>query len=116
MGKRKIAFVVSLILMIVSSAFVGIYGLLLAGPGAIVLTEHYIFPRIGLQRYWAHRKHMGLSWPAAVAWLGSIALAQQAADKIATSQFYVFKNKGHHVQYTAQAEFCDLLDNFLNSR
>ena len=34
--------------------FVGIYGLLLVPVGAFVFAEHWIFPRIGLTRYWAH--------------------------------------------------------------
>lgn len=70
--------------------FVGIYGLLLAPPGAIVLTEHYIFPRIGLQRYWAHRRKLGLSWPAAIAWGASIALALGLERSGTLHLFYLF--------------------------
>ena len=70
--------------------FVGIYGLLLAPPGAIVLTEHYIFPRIGLQRYWAHRRHLGLNWPAAIAWGSSLALALGLERSGTLHLFYLF--------------------------
>jgi NCS1 family nucleobase:cation symporter-1 len=70
--------------------FIGIYGLLLAPPGAIVLTEHYIFPRIGLQRYWAHRRKLGLNWPAAIAWGASIALALGLERSGALHLFYLF--------------------------
>ncbi len=55
--------------------FVGIYGLLLMPVGAIVFVEHWIFPRIGFTRFWASRKGLTVSWPALVAWLGSVALA-----------------------------------------
>jgi cytosine permease len=55
--------------------FVGTYGLLLMPVGAIVFVEHWIFPRIGLTRFWASRKGLTVSWPALVAWLGSVALA-----------------------------------------
>jgi cytosine permease len=55
--------------------FVGTYGLLLMPVGAIVFVEHWIFPRIGLARFWASRKGLTVSWPALVAWLGSVALA-----------------------------------------
>jgi cytosine permease len=55
--------------------FVGVYGLLLMPVGAIVFTEHWIFPRIGLTRFWASRKGLVVNWPALVAWLGSVALA-----------------------------------------
>jgi NCS1 family nucleobase:cation symporter-1 len=70
--------------------FVGVYGLLLAPPGAIVLTEHYIFPRIGLQRYWVHRRKLGMSWPAAIAWGGSIALALGLERSGTLHLFYLF--------------------------
>ena len=43
--------------------------------GAIVVVEHWIFPRIGLTHFWASRKGLRVSWPALVAWLGSVALA-----------------------------------------
>jgi cytosine permease len=55
--------------------FVGIYGLLLVPAGAVVLTEHWVFPRIGLTRYWAHYRNKLLNWPALVAWVAGMALA-----------------------------------------
>jgi NCS1 family nucleobase:cation symporter-1 len=55
--------------------FVGTYGLLLMPVGAIVFVEHWVFPRIGFARFWASRKGLVVSWPALVAWLGSVALA-----------------------------------------
>ncbi len=53
-------------------SFVGIYGILLLPVGAIVVTEHWIFPVIGLKRYWAE----GKTWnaPALLSWAISIAL------------------------------------------
>ncbi len=54
--------------------FVGLYGLLLVPIGAIVFTEHWIFPLIGFQRYWVSRKNLVISWPALASWaLGLIA-------------------------------------------
>jgi NCS1 family nucleobase:cation symporter-1 len=55
--------------------FVGVYGLLLMPVGAIVFVEHWVFPRIGLTRFWASRKGLVVSWPALVAWLGSVGVA-----------------------------------------
>jgi cytosine permease len=52
--------------------FVGLYGLLLAPAGAIVLTEHWLFPRIGLTRYWTTAQGRRLNWPALVSWLVAI--------------------------------------------
>ena len=55
--------------------FVGIYGLLLMPVGAIVVVEHWIFPRIGLTQFWAARKRMVLNWPALAAWVVSLGCA-----------------------------------------
>ena len=55
--------------------FVGIYGLLLVPMGAIVVAEHWIFPRIGLTQYWAQNRKLRFSWPALATWLIVIILA-----------------------------------------
>lgn len=55
--------------------FVGLYGLLLAPPGAIVITEHWLFPRLGLRRYWAEQRGRLLNLPALAAWAAGMALA-----------------------------------------
>lgn len=55
--------------------FVGLYGLLLAPVGAIVLAEHWIFPRIGLTRYWSSYRNSALNWPALVSWMATITFA-----------------------------------------
>ena len=48
--------------------FVGLYGLLLVPVGAIVFTEHWIFPKIGFTRYWVSKKKLFVSWPALASW------------------------------------------------
>jgi len=55
--------------------FVGIYGLLLMPVGAIVFTEHWIFPKLGLTQYWASKKKLLLSWPALLSWAIAITAA-----------------------------------------
>jgi cytosine permease len=55
--------------------FVGLYGLLLVPAGAIVVTEHWLFPRIGLTCCWAHYRRLALNWPALAAWAAGMALA-----------------------------------------
>jgi NCS1 family nucleobase:cation symporter-1 len=55
--------------------FVGLYGLLLMPAGAIVVTEHWLFPRLGLPRYWASRKNLLLNTPALVSWLIALGTA-----------------------------------------
>ncbi len=56
-------------------SFVVIYGLLLVPAGAIVMTEHWLFPRFGLTRYWAQQRGRSLNWPALVAWAAGMASA-----------------------------------------
>jgi len=55
--------------------FVGLYGLLLVPAGAIVVTEHWIFPRIGLHRYWASSKGLLLNRAAMISWVVAIGFA-----------------------------------------
>ena len=43
-------------------------GLLVVPVGAIVFTEHVIFPRIGFTRYWANFKQLSRSVPAIASW------------------------------------------------
>jgi NCS1 family nucleobase:cation symporter-1 len=52
--------------------FVGIMGLLLAPIGAVIVTEHWLFPRLGLTRYWANYSGRFINWAAIVAWGGSL--------------------------------------------
>ncbi len=69
--------------------FVGTYGLLLMPVGAIVFVEHWIFPRLGWTQFWASRKGLVVSWPALVAWLGSLAWAVTAWQTGAIHLFFL---------------------------
>jgi cytosine permease len=70
--------------------FVGIYGLLLAPAGAIVLTEHWIFPRIGFTRYWTAARGALLNWPALISWGVGIAVALGLERTGTLHLFYLF--------------------------
>jgi cytosine permease len=70
--------------------FVGLYGLLLAPAGAVVLAEHWLFPRLGLTRYWAHYQGKALNWPALVAWVGSVAVGLALERAGVLHLFYLF--------------------------
>lgn len=70
--------------------FVGLYGLLLCPAGAIVITEHWIFPRIGYTRYWAARKGLQLNWPALAAWGAAVVLALALERSGTLHLFYLF--------------------------
>ncbi|WP_111641869.1 purine-cytosine permease family protein [Marinimicrobium alkaliphilum] len=55
--------------------FVGLMGLILAPVGAVIVAEHWLFPRLGLTRYWNHYRGGYLNWPALLAWVLSLAAA-----------------------------------------
>jgi len=55
--------------------FVGIYGLLLAPVGAIVIVEHYVFPKFGYTRYWISIQEKLLNWPALLSWITAVVVA-----------------------------------------
>ncbi len=55
--------------------FVALYNLLLMPVGAIVVVEHWIFPRIGYSQFWSSRKGQALNAPALIAWVLPVALA-----------------------------------------
>ena len=69
--------------------FVGVYGLLLSPIGAIVLTEHWIFPRLGWQRYWATRGASALNLAAALAWLGALGVGL-LLQRVGVHLFFLF--------------------------
>jgi NCS1 family nucleobase:cation symporter-1 len=55
--------------------FVGIMGLMLAPVGAVIVTEHWIFPRIGFTRYWSHYRKNTTNFAAVITWVVSLLLA-----------------------------------------
>lgn len=55
--------------------FVGLMGLIIAPLGAVLVTEHWIFPRIGKTRYWARYRRLNTNMAAVVAWLLSLLIA-----------------------------------------
>lgn len=61
--------------------FVSIMGLILAPIGAVIVTEHWIFPRFGLTRYWSSYAQQNTNWAAIIAWGGAliVAIASYAA-------------------------------------
>lgn len=50
-------------------------GLMLAPVGAVIVTEHWIFPRIGFTRYWNKYRGNTMNIPAVATWFASLALA-----------------------------------------
>ncbi len=56
-------------------SFVAIYGLLLMPVGSIVFVEHWIFPLLRWNRFWASRCGLHFNVPALIAWWGSLLAA-----------------------------------------
>ena len=55
--------------------FVGIMGLTLAPVGAVIVTEHWLFPRLGMTRYWSRYKGARLNTAALIAWVTGLVSA-----------------------------------------
>lgn len=70
--------------------FVGLYGLLLVPVGAIVFTEHWIFPKIGLTQFWCEKKKLVMSWPALISWIAGLVFALVLYKVVGASLFYLF--------------------------
>jgi len=70
--------------------FVGYYGLLLMPVGAIVFTEHWIFPKIGFTQMWADKRKLIVSWPALLSWGIAIAVAISLETTDTLHLFFLF--------------------------
>lgn len=70
--------------------YVFIYGLLLMPVGAIVFTEHWFFPRLGLMRYWAHYRKVWASWPALATWGVAVGCSLALYLTQAMHKFFIF--------------------------
>jgi purine-cytosine permease-like protein len=53
---------------------VAYYGLFFMPLGAFIFIDYWVFPRIGLQQYFAEKRRLLASWPAAVGWFGSFGI------------------------------------------
>ena len=56
-------------------SLVGIMGLMLVPVGAIIVTEHWIMPKLGMTRYWSSYRKNNTNIAAVVTWFASLALA-----------------------------------------
>ncbi|MCW5981297.1 MAG: hypothetical protein KIT09_24650 [Bryobacteraceae bacterium] len=54
--------------------YVAIYGLVLMPVGAIVLAEHWIFPKLGIEQYRARKYGWIMNWRALAVWFGTLAV------------------------------------------
>jgi cytosine permease len=54
--------------------YVAIYGLVLMPVGAIVFTEHWIFPLLGIEQLRAEKRGWAFNWAVLAVWLGTLAV------------------------------------------
>jgi len=55
--------------------FVALYGLVLIPMGAVIVADHYIVPRLGLQQYYAEQKKINFNLAAAATWFIMLTVA-----------------------------------------
>ena len=62
--------------------FIALYGLLLMPMGAVIFADYWLFPLLKLQSYRAEKKGMLFSWPAAIAWIGTLVVCYYLPGEI----------------------------------
>lgn len=70
--------------------FVGYYGLLLMPAGAVVFAEHWILPRLGVEKFWATRGERTISWPSLASWGAAVAVAVALQQTGTVHLFFLF--------------------------
>lgn len=80
-SREKLTYILGSII-VVSACFPGVQdagsiliylGLSVEGIGAICITEHYLFPKLGYTKYWNfYKNENGINWPATVSWALSL--------------------------------------------
>jgi NCS1 family nucleobase:cation symporter-1 len=70
--------------------FIGLYGLLLLPIGAVAFTEYWIFPKIGLTRYWTSHKKLLANWPALITWVVTIGVSMVLWTNKTVHLFFLF--------------------------
>ncbi|MDF7823449.1 hypothetical protein P4B35_05450 [Pontiellaceae bacterium B12227] len=69
--------------------FVALYGLILMPMGAVVFTDFWIFPKLGLKQYYAEHKKISINWAAGIAWIATLVICV-ALVKSGKPQFQIF--------------------------
>ncbi len=87
--------------------FVGLMGLILSPIGAVIVTEHWLFPRMGLTRYWNYYRESYLNGPACLAW-GLSLLAAWGFNLLGVHLFFLLMPTWitAMVVYTLAAAWC----------
>jgi purine-cytosine permease-like protein len=54
--------------------FVAMYGLLLMPMGAVIFTDFWVFPKLGIRQYYAEHRGLKINWAAGIAWFATLAI------------------------------------------
>jgi purine-cytosine permease-like protein len=54
--------------------FVALYGLLLMPMGAVIFTDFWIFPKLGIRQYYAEHRGLKINWAAGAAWIVTLVI------------------------------------------
>jgi len=82
--RTKVTMVVGIITTIIACfpfvftqllGFLGIMGLMMAPVGAIIVAEHWLFPKLGFTRYWSKYKGNNTNMAAMITWLLSLGVS-----------------------------------------
>ena len=69
--------------------YVGWMGLILSPVGAVIVAEHWLFPRLGLNRYWATHHGRTVNLAALAAWAAALAVILALYFGVGIHQFFL---------------------------
>ena len=97
-SRARVTGIVGVVTMIVACSpfvfsqllgYVGWMGLSLSPVGAIICTEHWLFPRLGLTRYWTSYQERPLNLAALLAWAAAFAVIFALYFGVGIHQFFL---------------------------
>lgn len=97
-SRAKVTIIVGIVTMILACSpfvfsqllgYVGWMGLTLSPIGAIIVAEHWIFPKIGLTRYWNSYRGNGFNTAALLAWAAAFVVIFGLYFGVGIHQFFL---------------------------
>ncbi len=70
--------------------FLGLMALVMAPIGGIIFSEHFVFRKLGLPRYWHSVTGTAINVPALITWLASVAIAAIFGFGLGVEIFFLF--------------------------
>jgi len=97
-SRARVTTIVGLVTMVLACSpfvfsqllgYVGWMGLSLSPVGAIIVAEHWLFPRLGLKRYWSKYQGNALNIAALIAWVAAFAVIFGLYFGLGIHQFFL---------------------------